>query len=131
MGTVVDALCPSPLADSTEGSMDRFEYQYDRSVLLGNLSVASPTSQLILQPYRRFTYVTAHSPIVPLLHLRHSSLSNPSFASPTSRALHLCHLASRPAFNTSTVQDNVEVYDPKKDIQCVLYSERQDIFNYF
>ena len=41
-----------------------------------NLSVTSPTSQLILQPFRRFTCVTAHSPILPLLHLRHSSLSN-------------------------------------------------------
>ena len=72
--------------------------------------VASPTSQLILQPFfpfysqallnlqhfRHFTYVTAHSPTFPLLHLRHSSFSNPSFASPTSQALHLIHLASRP-----------------------------------
>ena len=56
----------------------------------------SPTSQLVLQPFRRFTYVTAHSPTIPLLHLRHSSFSNPSFASPTSQALHLSHLASRP-----------------------------------
>ena len=61
-----------------------------------NLSVTSLTSQLILQPYRRFTYVTAHSPTLPFLHLRQSSLSNPSFASPTSQALHLIHLASRP-----------------------------------
>ena len=61
-----------------------------------NLSVTSPTSQLILQPFRRFTYVTAHYPTLPLLHLRHSSFSNPSFASPTSQALHLRHLASRP-----------------------------------
>ena len=61
-----------------------------------NLSVTSPTSVLILQPFRRFTYVTAHSPILPLLHLRHSSFSNPSFASPTSQALHLIHLASCP-----------------------------------
>ena len=30
-----------------------------------------PTSQLILQPFRRFNYVTAHSPTLPLLHLRH------------------------------------------------------------
>ena len=64
---------------------------------------------LILQPFRQFTYVTAHSPIfrrftyvtahsstLPLLHLHHSSFSNPSFASPTSQALHLIHLASRP-----------------------------------
>ena len=55
-------------------------------------------SQLILQPFRRFIYVTAHSPTLPLLHLRHSSFSNPSFASPTSQALHLIHLASRPWF---------------------------------
>ena len=60
--------------------------------------VTSPTSQLILQPFRRFTYVTSHSPTLPLLHLLHSSFSNPSFASPTSQALHLIHLASRPWF---------------------------------
>ena len=56
-------------------------------------SVALPTSQLILQPFRRFTYVTAHSPILLLLHLRRSSFSNPSFASHTSQALQLDHLA--------------------------------------
>ena len=93
-------------------------------------SLALPTSQLILQPFRcftyvtahsptllslllrhsifvtshgeppmpfrRFTYVTAHSPTRPLLHLCHSSFSIPSFASPTSQAFHLIHLASRP-----------------------------------
>ena len=63
---------------------------------LSKLSIASPTSQLILQPFPRFTYVTAHSPTLPLLHLRHSSFSNPSFASPTSQDFHLLHLASRP-----------------------------------
>ena len=47
-------------------------------------------------PFRRFTYVTAHSPTLPLLHLRHSSFSNPCFASPTSQDFHLRHLASRP-----------------------------------
>ena len=61
-----------------------------------NLSFTSPTSQLILQPFRRFTYVTAHSPTLPLLHQRHSSFPNPYFASPTSQALHLIYLASRP-----------------------------------
>ena len=61
-----------------------------------NPSVALPTSQLILQPFRRFTYVTAHSPTLSLLHPRHSSFSNISFASPTSPTLHLRHLASRP-----------------------------------
>ena len=57
------------------------------------------TAELILQVFRHFTYVTAHSPTLPLLHLRHSSFSNPSFTSPTSQALHLCHLASRPCFS--------------------------------
>ena len=61
-----------------------------------NLSITSPTSELIFQPFRRFTYVTAHSPTLTLLHLRHISFSNPYFASPTSQALHLIHLASRP-----------------------------------
>ena len=60
------------------------------------LSVTSPSSQLILQPFRRFTYVKAHSPNLPLLHLRHSSFSNPSFSCPTSKTLHLRHLANRP-----------------------------------
>ena len=31
----------------------------------------SPTSQLILQPFCRFTYFTARSTTLPLLHLRH------------------------------------------------------------
>ena len=70
----------------------------------------SPTSQLILQPYCCFTYITAHSTALPLLHLCHSSLSNPSaassihhssfcshsIASPTSQALHVLHLVSCP-----------------------------------
>ena len=56
---------------------------------------------LILQPFRHFTYVTAYSPTLPSLYLRHSSFSNPSVASPsfactTSRALRLRHLTSRP-----------------------------------
>ena len=33
-----------------------------RHTLFSNLSVALPTSQLILQLFRCFTYVTAHSP---------------------------------------------------------------------
>ena len=42
---------------------------------------------LILQPFRHFTYVTAHSPSLPSLHLRHSSFSNPSVASSTSQLI--------------------------------------------
>ena len=62
------------------------------------LSGTSPTSHLILQPFPRFTYVTTHSLTLLLLHLRHSSFSNPSSASSTSQALNLRHLASRPWF---------------------------------
>ena len=43
-----------------------------------NPSVASPTSQLILQSFRCCTNVTAHSPTRSSLHLRHSSYSNSS-----------------------------------------------------
>ena len=68
------------------------------------LFVASPTSELILQPFRRFTYITIHSPTLPLLHLCHNSLSNPSFASPTSQALHLCHLASCPCLTDAQIK---------------------------
>ena len=59
-----------------------YDYNYELC-LFSNLSVTSPTSEFILQPFRRFTYITAHSPTLPLLHLRHSSLSNFSVASPT------------------------------------------------
>ena len=61
-----------------------------------NLSVTSPTSQLILQPFHRSTYVKAYSPTLPLLHLRHSSFSNLSFVSPTSQDFHLRHMSSHP-----------------------------------
>ena len=62
-----------------------------------NISVTSPTSQLILQPFPRFTLVTTHSPTLLLLYLRHSSFSNPSVASPTS------HLILQPFFRFSYV----------------------------
>ena len=52
-----------------------------------NHSVTSPTSQLILQPIRRFTYVTAHFPTLALLYLHHSSFSNLSVTSPTSQLI--------------------------------------------
>ena len=45
--------------------MDRLENElcYDYELCsFSNLPVTSPTSQLILQPIRRFTYITAHSP---------------------------------------------------------------------
>ena len=42
-------------------------------------------AELILQAFRHFTYITAHSPTLPSLYLRHSSFSDPSVASPTSQ----------------------------------------------
>ena len=81
-----------------------------------NLSVTSPTSQLILLPFRRCTYVTAHFPTLPLLHLRHSSFSNPSFTSPTSQALHLIHLASRPCISAFFILF-ILIFSNIKDLQ--------------
>ena len=85
------------VGEVTEGLENEFCYDYNYELCsLSKLSVTSPTSQHIFQPFRRFNYVTAHSPTLLLLRTRHSSFSNPSFASPTSQALHLIHLASRP-----------------------------------
>ena len=53
-------------------------------------------AQLILEAFRRLTYVIAHSPTLPSLYLRHSSFSNFSFACLASQDFHFRHLASRP-----------------------------------
>ena len=42
-------------------------------------------AELILQAFRRITYVTVHSPTLPSLYVHHSSFSNPSVVSPTSQ----------------------------------------------
>ena len=44
-------------------------------------------TELILQPFRHFSYITAHSPTLPSLYLCHSSFSNVSIASPTSQLI--------------------------------------------
>ena len=54
--------------------------------LVQQVRVRSPAS-LIFQTLLRFTYVTAHSPILTSLHLSHSSFSNPYIASPTSQLI--------------------------------------------
>ena len=48
-----------------------FPSHYLRHNLISNTSVALPTSQLILQPFRCFTYFTVHSPTLLSLLLRH------------------------------------------------------------
>ena len=64
-----------------------FSSLYLRHNSFYNPSVTLPTSQLILQSFRRFTYVTTHSQTLPSLYLRHSSFSNHSVASPTSQLI--------------------------------------------
>ena len=64
-----------------------------------NTLVALPTSQLILQFFRCFTYITVHSPTLLFLHLCHSSFSNPSFASST----HKLHSFSNLSINFTYV----------------------------
>ena len=54
----------------------------------------------ILQPFRHFSYVTAHYPTLPSLYLGHSSFSNASVASPTSQ------LILQPFFRFSYVTDS-------------------------
>ena len=57
------------------------------SSIIINTSCNKRLTLLILQPFRHFTYVTAHSPTLPSLYLRHSSFSKPFIASPTSQLI--------------------------------------------
>ena len=68
--------------------------------------IASPTSQLILQPFRRFTYVTAHSTDLPFLHLRHRHFTYATAHSPTLRPLHLRY---SPFYNPSAASPTTQV----------------------
>ena len=93
--TYISAHSPTPsVVSPTWAHSPSFQSRHLRhsSFWFSKLSVPSPSSQHILQPFPRFTYVTAHYPTLPLLHLRHRSFSNPSFASPTSQDFHLLHL---------------------------------------
>ena len=63
---------------------------------IGEVAERLEMSRAHIQLSRHFTYLTAHSQTLPLLHLRHNTFSNPSFAFPTSQALRLRHLVSRP-----------------------------------
>ena len=51
-----------------------YDYNYELCSF-SNLSVTSPTSQLILQPFRLFTYATVHSPTLLSFLLRHRLFS--------------------------------------------------------
>ena len=74
---------------------------------LGDVGEATEGLQirLLLQPLHRFTYVTAHSPTLLPLYLRHSSFCSPFVASRTSQALHLRHISfSNTSVTSSTPQ---------------------------
>ena len=76
------------IGEATESLENELCYDYNYELCsFSKLSIASPMSQLIFQPFPRFIYVTAHSPALPLLHLHHSSLSNPSVALPMSQLI--------------------------------------------
>ena len=100
--------------------------------------------ELILQPFRHFTYVTTHSPTLPSLYLRHSSFSNPSvalptsqfilqpfFASPTSQALHLIYLASRPWKEPLWRASIPGIYRIPSMIHCVRRDELEALWELF
>ena len=58
------------------------------NIIIGALAARQVTClRLILQPLHRIIYVTAHSPTLPPLYLRHSSFYSPSIASPTSQLI--------------------------------------------
>ena len=99
-------LCHKLFTEFNSAHSPTFPSLHLRHSSFSNPSVASPTSQfillpffrfsyvtssslnstlLILQPFRHFTYVTTHSPALPSLFLRHRSFYNPSVASPTSQ----------------------------------------------
>ena len=63
----------------------------------------SPTSQLILQPFCRFTYFTAHSTTLLLLHLRHRHFTYATAHSTTIPPLLLRHRSFyNPSVSSST-----------------------------
>ena len=64
-----------------------FSYITAHSPNLLSLLLCHKAAGLILQPFRHFTYVTTRSPTLPSLYLRQISFSNPSVASPTSQLI--------------------------------------------
>ena len=55
-GVVKDQVYKTPVRNLADLSL------FPRHSSFANTNVTTPTSQLILQPFRRFSYVTAHSP---------------------------------------------------------------------
>ena len=79
--------------------------------------LASPTSQLILQPFHHFTYTTAHSTTLSSLHLHNSSFYNPSITSPTSQLIllpfhHVTYVTAHSTTLPSLHLHNSSFYNP-------------------
>ena len=89
--TYVTAHSPTlPLLHLRHCSFSYPSFDFPTSLALHLRHLASrpcTAALLILQPFRHFTYVTAHSPTFPSLYLSHSSFSNPSIALPTSQLI--------------------------------------------
>ena len=75
-----------------------YDYNYELCSF-SNLSVALPTSQLIHQPFRCFTYITVHSPTLLSLLLRHKL-----FTYVTWRAANDANSGIYPLLNISLLQ---------------------------
>ena len=82
---LANELCYPSVTSPTTAHSPTLPSLYLSHNLFSNSSVALPTSQLILQPFRCFTYVTANSATLPSFYLRYSSFSNSSVSSPTSQ----------------------------------------------
>ena len=92
-----------------------------------NPSFALSTSQLILQSFRRFTYVTANFRTLLSLYLRHSSFSNSSVASPTSQLIFHSFASPTPGSPEVTILasgSEVRGYDPGRGRW--IFSERRN-----
>ena len=69
---------PSSAVEYSRAHSPNFPPLHLRHSSFSNPSVASPTSQLILQPFRCFTYVTVHSPtLLCFSYVTSSSLNSP------------------------------------------------------
>ena len=93
--------------------------------------------------FHRFTNVTAHSPTLPSLYLRHSSFSNPSVASPTSQLIlqpffffsyatgfHLRDLASRPHTQWNRILISI-AKNSLVDLHSNMQSNYHEVQNHF
>ena len=83
-----------------------------------NPSVALPTSQLILQPFRCFTYVTAHSPTLLSLLLRHRLFTYVTWRAAHDRYGRCCCLVLRHSLTSQVISVAFYIEREKSDKFC-------------